>query len=184
MVELAWTDPRVVGIMSPGSCPEIVEALHETHWYLPCSAPGATASRYYRHLVPDGMRLPSFVSGRQTIVPALHFAWWLLKGKGAIHLWGSDFGCSAAPASLSDYYAGTYAPGGAELHLADEWFEVPGQGWTNADLLGVSRCVDALTAFLRDGGVQVYQHRRPGCGVRLTFAEVVEAPVCECAAPC
>lgn len=187
MAELARQDPEVTGILTPGSCPEIEGVLRETHWYLSANAPGRWASRFYRHLVPAGVVLPSFVSGRQTVVAALHFCWWLLGGPGEIHLWGVDMGCSAPPASLADYYAGAHAPGGAELHVADEWFRY-GDGWTSEELLGVSRGVDATIAFLRDDGLRVVQHRRPGCGARLLFAElpdeevaVIEEPIEEAA---
>lgn len=172
MIVLAMVDPTVPGILTPSSCPEVAEVLRETHWYLTANAPGPRSSRYYRHLVPEGVVLPSFASGRQTVVSALHFCWWLLGGSGEVHLWGADFGCAAPPTSLADYYAGAYASGGAELHVADEWFAHDG-GWTSEELLAVSRMADATIAFLVDDGLRVVRHRRPGCGVGLRFAEEV-----------
>lgn len=174
MKELAEEDPSVVAIFSCSSSPVLVAALAKNrHFYLTANAPGESATRFYRHLAPQGGKMPTFTCGRQTIISALHFCLWLTGGNGELHLHGCDFSCAQPPKSLDDFYGGASAPGGAERHLdTDEWFAFSdnqggdGEIYTSLAMLGSARNLDATCAFLLDDGLGVYRHGR---GIRLTF---------------
>lgn len=106
--------------------------------------------QFYQHLVPVGRNLPFFTIGRQTIVPALHFAWWI--GAKQVYLYGIDQGCAVRPTSIEDYHAGLSTPNAALLNK--EWCQVGGV-WTHADMQASAKAVDGMCLWLQDFGIRV-----------------------------